>query len=213
MKKKRKRKRVIVFVCILLIKLKAYAKLLSETCVLNSKSDGGDNNNSDNKLLMQFLENSKGLWAFQSQMRGERIREWNESQSRIYPHCQICLLFKKNRVAKNDLNLVASSSSSSSSTSPSSSQLSKHHHALANNNSSSHHNHHHYRQLPVNSEKIVPEICFTKSAACKSNFLAAAAAANNMINDENIDRLVQCNMCKLTVHQSNFGTIFIVKVK
>lgn len=131
----------------------------------------------------EFMSNSKGLWAFENQMRGERIREWNEAQSRIYPHCQICLLFKKNRI--ND--------------------------QLSSNLTFA-------RHLPINSEKLVPEICFSKSAACKSNFLAnaaaataAAAAVNDAVNDENIDRLMQCKMCKLTVHQSM--TILIYSLK
>lgn len=153
--------------------------MLSETISSSSETDGGSE-----KLWVNFLENSRGLWAFQSQMRGERIREWNAAQSRIYPHCQICLLFKKNQI--NDVQQSTTSKQSK-------------------------HKQNHQRQLPFNSEKLVPEICFTKSAACKSNFLAATAAAN-VVHDENIDRLMQCSMCKLTVHQSKMFYVILNNV-
>lgn len=98
----------------------------------------------------------------------ENIKEWNEKQSQLYPHCQICLLFKNQKCSeeRNSKKNISFATSGKNDT-----------------------NH----KLPVNSETFIPEICFTKKTKLQSL---------SDFNDENIDCLLQCKMCKLTVHQS-----------
>jgi hypothetical protein len=138
--------------------------------------------------MSRFLKNSNGLWAFQSSSMtrtqlNDRIREWNESQSRIYPHCQICLLFKKQSCNNN---ATAASGGGGKS------------------------------KLPMNSEKLVTEICFTKkiSFSKKDDALITQSDLDTTLDpNDNIDCLLQCKMCKLTVHKSKFISHFVMLKK
>lgn len=131
--------------------------------------------------MSRFLKNSNGLWAFQSASMtrtqlNDRIREWNESQSRIYPHCQICLLFKKQ-----SCNNATAASGGGGGGGKS--------------------------KLPMNSEKLVTEICFTKkiSFSKKDDALITQSDLDTTLDpNDNIDCLLQCKMCKLTVHKSKW---------
>ena len=51
-------------------------------------------------------------------------------------------------------------------------------------------------RLPINSEILVPEVCFSKKTRSRSSIDL------NENKSDNIDCLLQCKLCKLTVHQN-----------
>lgn len=115
----------------------------------------------DDKDYAAFLGQTDGLWQFQLFRNHradikQRIVAWNELQSRVYPHCAICLFFRKSP--------EATSAGSA--------------------------------KIPVNSEILVPEFCFSKHAQAKSKL-----PLPKDLPRKNIDCLLQCKSCKLTVHQ------------
>jgi hypothetical protein len=124
----------------------------------------------------EFLTKTYGLWQFQKLVKEDlslAIKKYNQQQALQYPHCAICLLFNRSHAIN-------------SSSSDSKNQDQKNRIATSEN-----------RVLPINSEILVPEICFLRQA--KSGL--HSTNLNNLLN-ENIDRLLQCKFCKLTVHQS-----------
>ena len=117
--------------------------------------------------MFAFLKKSNNLWQFQKldkQKIDSSIAEWNEKHSLISPHCSICLPFANQQ--------------------DSVSKMEPREDDGANSNS----------KLPVNSEILIPEVCFMKKSKNKSD-------ASEMLIKK-IDCLLQCKMCKLTVHQS-----------
>jgi hypothetical protein len=62
-------------------------------------------------------------------------------------------------------------------------------------------------KLSVNSEILIPEICFTKKSKYRSKQLPEAEvhSSDEMNKEEKIDCLLQCKSCKLTVHQNCYA--------
>jgi len=132
----------------------------------------------------EFLTRTYGLWQFQKLVKQDlnlAIKKYNQQQAAQYPHCAICLLFNKSHAIN-------------SSSSDSKNQDQKNRISTSEN-----------RVLPINSEIHVPEICFLRQAKNEQH----GTDLNNLLN-ENIDRLLQCKLCKLTVHQSKFKLMFII---
>lgn len=132
---------------------------------LSSKMEN-QNGHSKNKIeFRNFLSETNGLWMFQStEEMDANVTKWNEKQSKVYPHCQICSLFNRCQT------------STTTTTTPGDELLDR---------------------LPRNSEIFIPEICFTKKTRTRSRL-----PSKSDFNDENIDCLLTCRGCKLTVHQS-----------
>ena len=99
------------------------------------------------------------------------IKKFNATQSTVYPHCSICLYFKP-KENFSDTNLANFNNN--------------------NNNNSNKITH----KLPLNSEIIVSEMCFLKKLARKGKFQNISFTLNS-----NIDCLLKCQLCSLTVHQ------------
>ncbi len=152
---------------------------------------------------------TNGLWQFQD-ANIDQIRDWNSKQSSNYPHCSICLLFKhKSNINQTDDDTCTPSSSRESP------DFQKSHSDLCissiiNDNKlklkiskslltvtpKSTVN----KQLPKNSEVLIPEMCFTKHSKTRSKLPD--------FQRDKIDCLLQCKNCSLTVHQSKFFFLF-----
>ena len=130
----------------------------------------------------EFLTRTYGLWQFQKLLKQDlnlAVKKFNQQQSAQYPHCAICLLFSKSHAIN--------------SSSPDSLNQNQTNHKMSTNED---------RVLPINSEILVPEICFLRQAKSDRH----ETDLNDLLN-ENIDRLLQCKLCKLTVHQSKFQLV------
>jgi hypothetical protein len=138
----------------------------------NQMQDFELNENQNLDDIHNFFRKTNGLWNFQSSSMDFKqlqanIRDFNGSQSLLYPHCAICLLFNQPQNSSNQSQLKINSNNEC--------------------------------KLPVNSELLVPEICFVKKSRTKTNRLSELTGQRS---NENIDCILQCKMCKLTVHQS-----------
>ena len=121
------------------------------------------------KHTSEFSEKTNGLWSFQTLSEpelSENVCKFNEAQSLEYPHCAICLPFKLESRSLSELDDSKSDKSS----------------MLA--------------RSAINSEILVPEMCFSKRSRAR-NIIDVNAGKS-----DNIDCILQCKRCKLTVHQS-----------
>ena len=114
---------------------------------LNQHFVNGPSQAEESEDMCTFLKKSNGLWQFEKlhkQTLDHNVAEWNESQSQIYPHCAICLLLNPPNEPPSHsfhVSVMDSPSSDETKTTASSGRA---------------------KQLPVNSEIVVPEICFIK---------------------------------------------------
>lgn len=161
------------------------AKSKCEAAFADLLSNPASNNNKDHVEFLNYLKRTDGLWQFQT-LNGsdvnEQIQKWNELQSLIYPHCAICLYFKRDKTET--LQFIDS------------------HHLVASDSKAN-------KKIPVNSEILVPESCFKKKKnVSKKAATAAVDLIDEEINRKSIDCLLQCKSCKLTVHQNCYaGTL------
>ena len=118
-------------------------------------------------LMNNFNRKTNGIWSFQNLNENElneKILMFNRTQSLVYPHCSICLLFKMETQEMNAKSILPS-------------QI----------------------RIPINSEILVPEVCFSKKTRSRS-FIDLSENKS-----DNIDCLLQCKLCKLTVHQNCYA--------